>query len=158
MPTNTAGTRVSQKREVGSRSVFHQDHGWILRDRELRRSVHAYLTKLCEDFGCPATRVGGVEDHVHIACRLSRTIAVAALVKELKRLSSSWIKDKGSYVESFYWQKGYAAFSVDPKRLGNLLHYIDNQEEHHRNESFRDEYRRFLRANGIDFDEEYLWD
>ena len=62
---------------------------------KIRQGVHAYLAGACKNLDCPAIRIGGVEDHVHIACRFSRTMIVADLVRELKRESSKWIKGKG---------------------------------------------------------------
>jgi hypothetical protein len=56
------------------------------------------------------------------------------------------------------WQRGYGAFSVGPSDLNALLHYIDNQEEHHKTRTFQDEYRAFLTKYGIEYDERYVWD
>jgi len=123
-----------------------------------RPRMHAYLATLCRDLKCEAYRVGGVSDHVHLAIRLHRTISVAALVEDIKKKSSGWIKEEGEEYRDFYWQSGYGAFSVSPPHLEDLIRYIDNQEEHHRKESFQDEYRKFLRRYGIDFDERYVWD
>ena len=124
----------------------------------IREEMHAYLAGACHRSGCPALRVGGIEDHVHIACRLSRRVAIANLVQSLKRESSKWIKRKGSEFESFYWQSGYGAFSVSSAHVTALENYILRQEEHHRTEAFDDEYRRILKNYGIDYDERYLWD
>jgi putative transposase len=102
--------------------------------------------------------VGGVEDHVHLAIRLSRTITIADLVEELKIHSSKWIKSQSHELESFSWQRGYGGFSVGPKDLKTLITYIDSQEEHHRKTSFQEEYRQFLRRYEIEYDERYVWD
>ena len=64
----------------------------FLKDRALRSQMHAYLVGICTNLGCPSLQVGGVEDHVHILCRLSKTVTVAELLQELKRESSKWIK------------------------------------------------------------------
>jgi putative transposase len=102
--------------------------------------------------------VGGVEDHVHLAIRLSRTITIADLVEELKIGSSKWMKSQSHELENFSWQRGYGGFSVGPKDLNALITYIDGQEEHHRKISFQEEYRQFLRRYEIEFDERYVWD
>jgi REP element-mobilizing transposase RayT len=103
-------------------------------------------------------RVGGTEDHVHILCRLSKTIDVATLIRELKRESSKWIKEQNPRLADFSWQKGYGAFSVSPSHVPALIEYILNQEEHHRRETFQDEYRRLCKKYGVDIDERYCWD
>jgi REP element-mobilizing transposase RayT len=83
---------------------------------------------------------------------------VANLVKELKRESSKWLKTKGRGLEAFSWQKGYGAFSVSPGHTEALVAYIANQAEHHRQESFQDEFRRILTKYGLTWDEKYVWD
>src|SRR5262245_49330302 len=65
----------------------------LLQDKEFRAKAHAYLAGICKNLGCPALVIGGVEDHVHILCRLGKTIEIATLVRELKRDSSKWIKE-----------------------------------------------------------------
>ena len=77
-------------------------------------------------------RVGGVEDHVHVAVLLARNATVAKLVEALKVSSSKWIKTKGQEFASFRWQRGLAAFSVGPADRQALLEYIDAQATHHR--------------------------
>jgi putative transposase len=129
-----------------------------LKDRALRDRLHAYLNGICENQGSPSLRVGGAEDHVHILCRLSKTSDVSTLIRELKRDSSKWIKDENPRLADFYWQQGYGAFSVSPSHIDALVKYIDNQEEHHRRETFQDEFRRLCKKYGVEIDERYVWD
>jgi len=51
----------------------------------------------------------------------------------------------------------YAAFSVSHSNLAEVIRYIENQEEHHQRVTFQDEYRAFLQAYGVDYDERYVW-
>lgn len=80
------------------------------------------------------------------------------LVEKIKTRSSKWIKDKGEEFANFYWQRGYGGFSVNPKRIDVVKRYIQNQEEHHRKKTFKDEYRQYLKEYEIDYDERYVWD
>ena len=130
----------------------------FLQDQNLRSEMHAYLVGGCRNMGCPSLIIGGVEDHVHILCRFGRTITVADLLKGLKQESSKWVKKKDPALGSFYWQEGYGAFSTSPNRLPALQKYIANQEEHHKKETFKDEYRRLLKAYNVEYDERYVWD
>jgi REP element-mobilizing transposase RayT len=127
-------------------------------DLSLRKECHAYLAGTCKKRGSPSIIVGGVEDHVHILSMLSREESVSVLVRELKRESSKETKTKSAQLRSFYWQSGYGAFSVSPAHVEALKKYIANQEQHHRKESFQDEFRRLLRKYGIAYDERYVWD
>ena len=130
----------------------------FLQDETLRQNLHAYLAGACKNLECPPLKVGGIEDHVHVACRLSRKIAVAELVKRLKKESSKWVKAQDPALGGFYWQEGYGAFSVSPGHVEVLREYIANQHEHHRKEDFKEELRRLLQKYGVDYDERYVWD
>ncbi len=129
-----------------------------LKDRDVRMELHAYLGGTCNGLDCPSLQFGGVEDHVHVLCRLGRQISVADLVRDLKKESSKWIKEKDPRQSEFHWQAGYGAFSVSPAHIPALRDYIQRQEEHHRQESFQEEFRRILRKYGVEFDERYVWD
>ena len=129
-----------------------------LQDAGIRDELHNYLGGTCNNLDCPVLRVGGALDHVHILCRLGRSISIADLVKELKRESSKWLKTRSPALPDFYWQNGYGAFSVSPSHVDPLRTYIENQEEHHNQESFQDELRRLLRKYGLEWDERYVWD
>jgi putative transposase len=135
-----------------------KDRQPFLSDTVLRERVHAYLHGICNNQDLPSIRVGGVADHVHILCRLSKTIEVATLVRELKRDSSKWIKEQSAELADFHWQQGYGAFSVSPSHVETLEQYIIDQEAHHRQESFQDEFRRLCKKNGVAIDERYVWD
>jgi putative transposase len=135
-----------------------KDRAGFLQDKAFRERVHAYLAGTCKNLKCPSLRVGGIEDHVHILCQLGRTMAIADLVRELKRESSRWIKSEEAKLSRFGWQSGYGAFSISPSHVEALKQYIANQEAHHRRVSFQDEVRRLLRKYGIEWDEQYVWD
>src|SRR5258707_834944 len=101
----------------------------FLAERDVRQRMHAYLGGVCRDLGCPALGVGGVADHVHLLCQLSRTITIADLVRDVKRASSKWVKAISKDLSGFDWQDGYGAFGISPAHVPVLLKYIENQEE-----------------------------
>ena len=140
--------------------VIFSTHGRrpFLADDSLRDETHHFIGGVCNQCDCPVLRVGGVADHVHVLCRLSRTLAVGDLVRELKRESSQWLKTKDTATADFSWQNGYGAFSVSPSHVDGLREYIEAQQEHHRVETFQDELRRLLTKYGLAWDERYLWD
>ena len=130
----------------------------FLRDPNLRQEMHAYLGGISKTLECPPLIVGGVEDHVHLLGRMARTITQADWVKELKRVSSIWIKQRDPASAAFAWQGGYGAFSVSTSALDRTSEYIANQEQHHQKQTFQDEYRASLRKHGIEWDERYVWE
>src|SRR5437899_2184134 len=84
----------------------------FLHDPATRTELHAYLGGVSKTLDCPPVTVGGVEDHVHILARFGRTITQSEWIKELKRVSSIWLKDQGQQFADFHWQGGYGDFSV----------------------------------------------
>jgi REP element-mobilizing transposase RayT len=130
----------------------------FLANKELRAKTHAYLAGICHNLECPSLLVGGVEDHIHICCRLAKVWNVSELIRELKRDSSKWIKTQSADLADFHWQEGYGAFSISPGHWEQLQHYIANQEDHHRKESYQDELRRICAKYGLQLDERYAWD
>ena len=108
-----------------------KDRRPFLADRESRLEVHNYLGGVAKHLGCQPLMVGGVSDHVHMLTGLGKTISQAEFVKEVKRVSSGWIKERDPYLHDFSWQGGYGAFSVDMSNLERIRQYIVRQEQHH---------------------------
>jgi REP element-mobilizing transposase RayT len=130
----------------------------FLRNDDLREQLHAYQVGICQNLGCPSLQIGGVEDHVHILCRFGKSIEVQDFLRDLKRDSSKWVKTQEAGSSDFHWQGGYGAFSISPSHVDPLKKYIINQKEHHRHETYQDEYRRLCKKYGLDIDERYVWD
>ena len=130
----------------------------FLTDIAFRERVHAYLAGICNKQDCPAIIVGGVADHVHLLCRLGKQTDISTLIREIKRDSSSWVKEQPLSLSAFYWQSGYGAFSISPSHVDGLTAYIRDQEQHHKKETFQDEFRRICAKYGVPLDERYAWD
>ena len=135
-----------------------KDRRPFLRDKPLRDELHCYLGGILTHLECQPVIVGGVEDHVHLLCALSRTCDASVMVKEVKRGSSLWLKTKSPGLADFGWQNGYGIFSIGFSQLESVREYIAGQEEHLRKVSFQDEFRQLLRRYEIEFDERYVWD
>jgi len=130
----------------------------FLHDRLLREELHRYMGGILTQLDCQPIIVGGIEDHVHLLCALARTSEPAAMVKEVKRGSTLWLKTRNQDLRDFAWQQGYGIFSIGFSQIKSVRDYIAGQEEHHRKVSFQDEFRQLLRRYEIEFDERYVWD
>jgi putative transposase len=135
-----------------------KDRRPFLRDAALREEMHRYLGGVLNHLECQPIIVGGVEDHVHLLNCLSRTCQVAEMIKELKRASSLWIKERDPSLGDFAWQGGYGIFSIGFSQLETVRRYIADQEAHHRKCSFQDELRLLLERYQVAYDERYVWD
>ena len=124
----------------------------------IRVELYKYLAGALRNLNSTAIQIGGTADHVHVLCLLSKNLALAKLVEELKTGSCKWLKTKGSEFHSFHWQNGYGGFSVSESALAAVRQYIEHQEEHHRKISFQEEYRKILEKYRVPYDERFVWD
>ncbi len=122
-----------------------------------KNDLYAYIGAIIKDNKSIPILINGTENHIHIFCVMSKNIALAKLTEEIKRHSSRWIKIKGPYYNQFAWQGGYAGFSVSQSLHDKTKLYIQNQEEHHKKMTFKEELMAFLQEYGIEYDERYLW-
>ena len=137
--------------------VFSTKNREPLLNKETRARLYPYMAQLIRDKGSECYRIGGIEDHVHLAIRLSKTSTLSKTISEAKTGTSQWLKTLSAELTNFAWQEGYGAFSISPKDLDTVIHYIAQQEEHHKKVTFQDEFRKFLNQYQMEYDENYVW-
>lgn len=120
--------------------------------------LYKYITGIVTNNGQKLLKINGVENHVHILLNVKPNIALSDLMRDIKANSSKWINEKRFCSHDFKWQEGFGAFSYSISQLDNVIKYIENQEEHHKKQSFKDEYISFLKNFEIEYKEEYLFD
>lgn len=114
-----------------------------------------YLAGTVLGLGGHCRAVGGMPDHVHLLVGLNATHTLSDFMREMKKASSGWMHDVMGD-RAFAWQRGYAAFTVSASAVDDVRAYILNQEEHHRERTFRQELKAFLDLSGVTYDERYL--
>ena len=78
-------------------------------------------------------------------------------MKVVKAKSSKYINDQSLTNERFEWQEGYGVFSYHHSQIDTIYKYIQNQEEHHRKQNFRNEYLDLLKEFNVEYDEQYIF-
>lgn len=124
--------------------------------KENRTKLFRYIFGILKNKNCHLYRLNGVEDHVHILTSIPPSTSLAELVKDIKLGSSAYIKRNNLFPAFTNWQDGYGAFTYSFKEKDLLIEYVKNQEEHHKNITFRDEFIAMLNEHHIRFDEKYL--
>jgi putative transposase len=119
--------------------------------------LYMYITGIVQTNKHKMIIINGMPDHLHIAIGMRPTQSVSDLMQDIKGSSSTWINDNKFVQGKFQWQEGYGAFSYNKSLLPKLINYIKNQEEHHKKTTFIEEYKEFLKAFEIDFDEKYIF-
>ena len=136
--------------------VFSTKNGEHLITDIIRKDLHAYIIGTLSNIGSFVNEIYANSDHIHVLCTLPRTITIAELISKMKTSSSKWIKNQG--IMNFSWQGGYGTFSVSSSKVTVVERYIQNQQQHHKKISFKDELRKFFNEYKIDFNEQYVWD
>ena len=137
--------------------IFHIKNNSVTIRNEDKKKLFAYMGAIIKDNDSIPILINGTNDHIHILCVMSKNIALAKLIEEIKRHSSRWIKTVDQHYKQFAWQGGYAGFSVSQSLHDKTRHYIEIQEEHHKKMTFKEELFAFLKEYGIDYNEQYLW-
>src|SRR5678809_1062493 len=105
-----------------------------------------------------AHQVNGIENHMHALVLAKPDVAPSQIAQWLKGESSKWIHEQFPHLSKFGWQGGYGVFTVSQSKAAEVIEYIKKQREHHRGQSFEEEYVSLLTLNGVDYDERYLFD
>jgi putative transposase len=111
--------------------------------------LHQYLSTVARANGCPALSIGSADDHIHVLCRLARTMTVAKLVELLKSDSSQWMKTALPELHCFAWQLGYGAFSVGRTEVDRVRRYLERQRSHHRDFTYQQEFAILLERHEL---------
>ena len=142
--------------QLYSHTIFTTKNRHPFINQNIKFQLYYYIIGILNSHNSPPMAIGGTEDHIHILHRLSKKHPPCKTIEKSKTQSSHWMKSKG--IINFYWQGGYGSFSVSPERIQIIKNYIINQEEHHKKESFREEYKKILKQYNIPINEKYLWD
>src|SRR5262245_53916816 len=123
---------------------------------ELRDRIFRYMAGIAHGIDASDVLINGVADHVHILMTIPPALSVATAVNKIKANSSKWIHEQRLVPRVFGWQTGYAAFSVSPSKVAEVIEYIRNQENHQKKISFEEEYIAFLDKHKIEYDRRYI--
>lgn len=123
-----------------------------------REDAFKYMAGVVKNKGHKPIIVNGVSDHVHLFIGLKPAMALSDLVRDIKNNTSNFINEKQYIKGKFSWQEGYGAFSYAHSQMNPVYQYILNQEEHHKNQTFKEEYLSLLKEFEIEHDEKYLFE
>ncbi len=137
--------------------VFAVKHRAALIKAEWKDRLHKYITGIVQQNEHKMLQVNSMPDHIHIFIGMRPKQSISALVQNIKAETSKWINANGFCQSSFAWQEGFGAFSYSMSHVQNVIRYIEKQEEHHRKQSFLDEYRELLKRFEIEYDDQYVF-
>lgn len=133
----------------GRHSLIHKD--W---EEELFR----YISGIVKNKGQKMLAINGMPDHIHFLVGMKPSCSLSDLVREIKKSSNTFVKEKKPTKQQFEWQEGFGAFSCGHSSFGTVIEYIQNQKNHHLKKTFREEYTGFLETFAVDYKEEFLFE
>ncbi len=125
---------------------------------KFRDELEKVMCGIVSEHKCKTYAIYCNPDHTHIFVGLHPAISVSKLIEQVKSGSSNWLSEKKYIAGKFSWQEGYGAFTYSKSHIDNVVKYIQNQPEHHKKQSFREEYLLFLNKFDIDCDPKYLFE
>lgn len=137
--------------------VFAVKYRQALIAPEWKERLHQYMTGIFQQNKHKMIQINSMPDHIHIFIGMRPHQSVSSLMQLVKSESSKWVKEQNLCSSPFAWQEGYGAFSYAKSQVPNVIRYIQNQEMHHRKESFLEEYQKYLKAFELEWDDRYIF-
>ncbi|MCO5252709.1 MAG: IS200/IS605 family transposase [Candidatus Kapabacteria bacterium] len=125
---------------------------------ENKDELYKYISGIVHNKGHKMLCINGVANHIHFLIGFKPVEQLSELVKEIKRCSSLFINERKWVKGKFEWQSGYGAFSYSHSQISKVALYIENQEEHHRRKTFKEEYIELLNKFNVAYDERYIFE
>ena len=142
--------KMGTYRQIFYHIVFGTKHREKTINEENESELYKYIWGILKNKKCKLYRINGMPDHIHIFCDLHPNITLSNLVKDIKVASNLWMKESGLFPEFSGWQEGYGAFTYSLKDKETIINFIKNQKNHHKTETFDDEFKKLLAEHGIE--------
>ena len=143
--------------QIYLQAVFAVKYRKAVLDKSWRPKLQGVIGHLINETGCKTIIVNGIEDHMHCFFGLRPAVSVSEVMKVAKAKSSKYINDHNLTLERFEWQEGFGVFSYRQSDVNQIYNYVQNQEEHHRIKTFKEEYLDLLNEFEINYDEQYIF-
>ena len=111
--------------------------------KPVRMVLFSYLQKTSEEKGIRIISIQGVEDHMHVLLQLNPAQNLSQVVRSLKNDAAVWLKDTNLLDSELEWQPEYAAYTVSPSGVKQVMEFIANQEQYHKTKTLESELAVF---------------
>jgi len=136
--------------------IFATKNRYRIKDNFFKESLNKYITGILKNKQHYLISINFHINHIHILFSYNPNILLGELVRIVKVETTKFINENKFIIGQFYWQEGYSAFSVSRSQLDKVANYIKNQEKHHKEKTFKEEYLEFLKAYDIPYDKRYV--
>jgi REP element-mobilizing transposase RayT len=125
--------------------------------REHNDELQKYIAGILSAQRQKLIAINNMPDHLHFRAGLRPDSSLSDLVRDVKANSSRFINEQRWVAGRFSWQEGFGAFSYSRSQLGTVIRYIENQQKHHAQKTFREEYIGLLERFGVEYDARYIF-
>lgn len=155
----------SEKRKANMANTYTQLYAHIvfavkgrtnLISSQWKDELYKYISGILSGKKQKLMAINGMNDHIHLLIGFKPDCSISDLIRDIKSNSSKWINEKGFFMGRFEWQSGFGAFTIGQSQIDRIYKYIENQEEHHRKKTFREEYIDFLKAYKVEYNLDYI--
>lgn len=115
---------------------------------DIRQKVFAHIHENAKLKELKLAIVNGYTDHAHCLLALNKDMTIAKAAQLIKGESAFWINKQDLTKQKFMWQDDYWAVGISERDFQRVFDYIKNQQEHHRNLTFANEYEIMLKEWG----------
>ena len=143
--------------QIHIQAVFTLQNRECIIANQWKDELYKYITGIIQNYNHKLLAINGMPDHIHILFGMRPVQSISELMQQVKEDSSKWINKRNFIRSKFSWQEGYGAFSYSKSQIPQVIQYIEKQEEHHKKRTFIEEYKEFLEAFWIEYDERYIF-
>ena len=143
--------------QIHLHTVFSVKNRESLIGKQWKEELYKYITGIVQNHNHKLLVINGMPDHLHLFLGLRPYQSLSALMQKIKGDSAEWINKKKLVPGRFSWQEGFGAFSISKSHVNHVIQYIHDQEIHHKKKTFLEEYKELLNADGVEFDERYIF-
>ena len=143
--------------QIHIQAVFSVQNRYCVIQNKWEEELYKYITGIIQNQGHKVLAINGMPDHIHIFFGMRPVQALSSLMQDIKGNSSKWINQKRLIKGRFSWQEGFGAFSYSKSQVPQVIKYIRNQKEHHKTNTFTEEYLDFLEKFEVNYDERYIF-
>ncbi|MEO7767011.1 MAG: IS200/IS605 family transposase [Ferruginibacter sp.] len=123
-----------------------------------KEELHKYITGIIQNKMHKMLQINTMPGHLHMLIGFRPNENMSQLIQLVKSESTKWINNKNLTNKEFAWQGGFGGFSYSKSHVPNVIKYIQNQEQHHKNQTFLEEFIFHLKTFEIEYGERYIFE
>ena len=150
-------SNINTYTQIHIQFVFAVKYRRALIQPSWKDELHKYITGMIQNKTHKMLQINTMPDHLHMLIGFRPNENMSQLIQVVKSESTKFINDNHLSQQEFGWQDSFGAFSYCKSHVHNVISYIQNQEQHHKKQTFLEEYVALLKAFEIEYDERYIF-